>query len=344
MTDQTPDYSRPLKDIPLAPAALQACKECPWRASSLDALDEKRNDPTFSRPNMTVKWKALVENGATCRCHLTTPGYYHHDEALHDAGFKEPREFKGDGHRQCAGQLAMVRNELGKLDEYATHADYLADNPTGLTEPVAEHFRAILEDPSSAPVPFRWPAEDATDVLDPAHLVDLDSIWWKRDENWAVNMKNSIELIRPELAACDCRFCAQHEQIHAGESVRLADGSSVVVDRGVACVVAAFGAAGINTSASCENFGTALRQFDLTAFLALRDSPAGGVNYSRPLTEGGAFVRFSSHTKSGQLAAAQLDKFYSVDQHGAVAQVTFPLQDARKVSLIIRTAAEKTAA
>lgn len=339
-----PNHDKPLTDVPLAPAALQPCAECPCRASSLDTLDARRDDDLFSRAQDTGRWKRVVEDGATIRCHLTTPGYHHHDEANEAAGFKAPRMFKGDGHRQCAGQLAMIRNELRKAEQYTTHAEYLAAHPTGLSEPVAEQFRGILDDPSSAPAPFRWPAEDLDDVLDPADLVDLDSDEWKRDGDWAADMLNIMQMVMPSLAACECRFCAQHEQIHAGESVTLADGSSVTVDRGVVGVVAALNDAGILTSASCEAFGPALREFDLPAFLTLRDTPSGGVNYSRPLMDGGAFVRFSARTNAGKLAAMLLGKFYGVDQHGTVAQVTFPLEDAQKVCLIVRTAAEKVAA
>lgn len=338
-----PNYAKPLTEIPAAPAALQPCAECPCRASNLDVLDARRDDDLFSRELDTVRWKRVVEDGATIRCHLTTPGYYPYNEVDEAAGFKRPRMFKGEGHRQCAGQLAMIRNELRKTEQYATHADYLAENPTGLTEPVAEQFRGILADSSSAPVPFRWPAEDVEDVMDPADLVDLDSLLWKRSQHWAGNFSNIIELIMPKFAACDCRFCSQHEQIHAGESVTLANGSSVVVDRGVAGVVAAFGAAGIITSESCEDFGPALREFDVTEFLALRDDPAGIVNYSRPLREGGAFVRFSSSTKAGKVVTILLGKYYGMDEHGMVAQVTFPLSEAWRVERIIRVVAEKTA-
>lgn len=345
MTDQTPDIAPLLSETPLAPAALSACADCPWKKTNLDTMDEKRDDSIFDRHHGTVWWKELVEDGSTCRCHLTAPEYYPHDETHEAAGFKRPQMFKGESHRQCAGQLAMIRNELRKLDQYATHADYLAAHPAGLTESVAQQFRGILEDPSSAPIPFRWPAEKVDDVvLDPAEFVDLDSNEWKRGRDWAANMLNIMQLIEPSLAACDCRFCSEHDQIHPAAPVTLTDGSVVQIDKGIAGVVAAFNDAGILTSASCEDLMNAMYEFDRPGFHTLRDSPSGGVNYSRPLTEGGAFVRFSSRTKAGKLAATLLDKIYGFDQHGTVAQVTFPLEEAEKVSLIIRKVAEKVAA
>ncbi|MFC0248743.1 hypothetical protein ACFFIO_09540 [Citricoccus parietis] len=340
-----PNYEKPMKEIPLAPAALQACADCPWKKSNLDTMDARRDDTVFDRHHATDFWRDLAQNGATCRCHLTTPGYYPHDETDEAEGFKRPHKFKGEAHRQCAGQLAIVRNELRKLDQYATHAEYLEANPAGLTEPIAEHFRGILEDPGSAPIPFRWPAQKVDDVvLDPAEFVDLGSNEWKRGRHWAADMLNILQLTDPSLAACDCRFCSQHEQIHPAEQVTLAGGSVVLIDKGIAGVVAAFNDAGILTSASCEALAPAMYEFDRAGFHTLRDGPSGKVNYSRPLLEGGAFVRFSSRTKAGKLAAMVLGKFYGVDQAGTVAQVTFPLEDAENVCLIVRTAAKKSAA
>lgn len=338
-----PNYAKPLTEIPLAPAALQACAECPWRASNLDVLAEKRADNTFNRDKLAGHWKELVEEGSTCRCHVTTPGYYHHDEHTAEAGLKAPRMFKGDGHRQCAGQLAMIRNELQKMVAYPSHAEYIAANPAGLTADVAAGYFRLLEDPDSVDG-FRWPAEDVDDVLDPVELVDTQSWAWRMGRHEAADFRNTLLATMPALAACDCRFCSRHEQIHPAEPVTLADGSVVHIDRAIAPVVAEFTAAGVMTLGSCENFGPAVRELDLHAYLTLRDTPDGHVNYSTTLREGGAFVRFVQGDQRGKLLAALLSRYYSVDAHGSTAHVTFPLEDAEKVCLIIRTAAEKSAA
>ncbi|MCV7494637.1 hypothetical protein M3D62_010655 [Micrococcus luteus] len=339
MTYDSPDYSRPLQSIPLAAGALKACAECPWRASNLGKLDANRDDATFSRESLTEHWKRLTTEGATCRCHMTTPGYYHHDESLNERGWKEPRMFKGDGHRQCAGQLAMVRREVEKMLTYPDHAAYIRENPTGLQKRQAGRFLRLLLDPESAPVPFRWPAEDVDDVLDPADLVDLNGWEWSVGRDLSVNMRNLIEIMNPQLAACDCKFCARHHTIHATKPVTLKDGTTVDIDAGVAPVVAAFAAADVNTSESCEDFGPALRELDLNAYLLLRDNPAGDVNHSRTIREGGAFVRFSSATPAGERIAARLRERYSLDSGGIVNQVTFPLSEAGNVERIVRAAA-----
>lgn len=276
MTDRQTDDNRSLDEIPAAPAALQACRECPWRASNLDALDAKRNDPTFSRENLTGHWKSLTTDGATCPCHLATPGYYHHDDTAAEAGLKAPRMFKGEGHRQCAGQLAMVRNELRKLVTYPSHAAYLEANPTGLTEAVATRYGKLLKDPSSVDG-FRWPAEDVDDVMDPADLVDIPSLGWKMTRHELADFQLVMQAVMPSLAACDCRFCSQHEQIHAAVPVELADGSVMQIDKAVAGVVREFAAFGVMTLASCEDFGPPLKEMDLNAFLTLRDTPSGHV-------------------------------------------------------------------
>ena len=143
-----------------------------------------------------------------------------------------------------------------------------------------------------------------------------------------------------DRAACDCKFCARHHTIHATKPVTLKDGTTVDIDAGVAPVVAAFAAADVNTSESCEDFGPALRELDLNAYLLLRDNPAGDVNHSRTIREGGAFVRFSSATPAGERIAARLRERYSLDSGGIVNQVTFPLSEAGNVERIVRAAAQ----
>ena len=325
MTEQS--TTTPRHEIPLAPAALKACAECPWRASNIHTLDAKRDDDTFSKDNMTQHWKSLVEQATTCTCHLTTPGYYYHDEKLEEAGFKKPRRFKGEGHRQCAGQLAVVRNELYKLAKYESHASYLKANPTGLTEPVAVHFMRILKDPQAAPMDFRWPAESVDDVMDPADLVDTESLAWTFNREGAADMQNLTEVLMPSLGACKCGFCSRHEEICPSAPVTLADGTVINVDQKISRIIAAFAALGVNTSASCANFKTALKSVDLTAFLELRDRPAGHINYSTPLKNGGAFVRFGTHQPLGKQVTDALRNLPGVtlEEHGIVAQISFQL-------------------
>ena len=337
LTDQ---YDRPLSEITPAPAALKACAECPWRASTRADLEARRTDTTFSRGNLTQHWKSLVEDGSTCACHLTTPGYYEFTAENAEAGLKEPRRFKGEQHRQCAGQLVMVRRELEKMVTYDSHADYITANPTGLTAEVAAKFYRLWEDPTRSAPAFRWPQDDG-DVLDPADLVDTSSMEWTMDRHTAADVCNVMELMVPSLALCECRFCSQHEQIHEAEEVTLHEGTAVMVDRGVAPVVQAFAAAGVATSGSCEDFAPAIREMDLHSFLILRDTPSGHVNYSTPLTVGGAFVRFSCRSDAGQAVASALAERWPVDRHATVAQVTFPATDAEKVASIITSTTEK---
>lgn len=344
MTEQA--TNKPLREIPLAPGALKACAECPWRASNIHTLDTKRDDDTFSRDNMTQHWKNLVEQGSTCSCHLTTPGYYYHDEKLETAGFKKPQRFKGEGHRQCAGQLAVVRKELYKLAKYESHASYLEANPTGLTAPVAAHFLRILKDPQSAPVDFRWPAENVDDVMDPADLVDTESLAWTFNRHGAADMRNVMEVLMPSLGACNCAFCSRHEELCPAAPVNLADGTVINVDKRLTRVMTAFAAAGVNTSQSCQNFKTALSSVDLGGFLELRDMPAGHINYSTPLKQGGAYVRFGTHQPLGKQVADALRNLPGVtlEEHGIVAQISFSIISTDDISEAIIAVAKRSLA
>lgn len=328
-----PNYSKPLAEIPSAPAALQACRECPWRKSNLNTTNDECGvgEHKFSTDMMVAQWKETAEEGSGIMCHLTTPGYYPFDEERAEAGLKRPQLFKGESHRGCSGQLQVVRRELDKIDAHETHADYLEENPAGLTEPAARQFRSR---------DIRWP-EESVDVMDPSELVDTKSWAWRLGRHGVVDMRNAAEVIDPKQAVCDCRLCVEHEDFHPAAEVVLSTGQSVRVDREVAGIVGAFAAAGVKTSASCADIGPLMGELDMTSYLLERDHPAGHVNYSTPIREGGAFVRFSRATTAGKAIADHLTRYYTVDAHGMVAQVTFPVAHAARVEKFIRTASAR---
>lgn len=329
MTEQS---NPPLSEVPVADPALKSCRECPWRRENLNTTNEActPGERKFSTEMMAMEWKDTAEGGLAFRCHLTTPDYYPHDEERASEGLGKPSLFKGEAHRPCAGNLQVIANELEKIKAADSHADYLRENPAGLTEASASRFKAL----KAADSGMRWPAP-SDDVWDPSEVVDPRSTAWRLGRRGVADMQNTTEVLDPAQAKCDCTFCTEHETVHEAVTVTLANGTTARVDRRIALVVMAFAAAGVNTSASCEDIGPAMLKLDKLSYMFARDHPLSTVNYQTPIREGGAFVRFA-RTGLGEVIAEQLARYFTVDRHEMVAQVTFPLSEVEKAAFIIR--------
>lgn len=283
MTQKLPNTCH-VDDLPKLPAAAKACSECPWRKSN---ADREHPGGMYSDDVFTRSWRGIALDGNFFGCHLFDAGFYPVSEEAEEMGYKMPADI--GARRECAGLLAVIREELKHFASYDSHEAYIAARPVGLSKGVLLRIKQRLEGIVEPALRF---SPNATDIADPMERVDQNSLEWTFGREGQVAMKLNLDALIGD--SCDCPLCAGHTSVHPSKDLVLDGGEIVPVDEELHELLMAMNAVGIRTTDSCVDVADALDKLYPDRKTALLRAPAGKVNYRSMILRQAAHIRFNN--------------------------------------------------
>jgi hypothetical protein len=284
------------------PAAVEACRTCPWRRENAGT-----DDPLLDEKAVTHYWSRLRDSGPFS-CHKTAMlGELVTPEA-EACGWKATSDDMTP--RECTGALAQVLKEARLLEELGSYQAYLeVRGPYGVSPAgFASLARRLRGESQPAP---------RSGILNPEQ--------YGRDWFPEPNGRASAFIAPP----CFCPVCEGHGEAHAQATLTTPAGDPLEVDAALAPLIALLWANGGVTLASCESMADAIDKLwpaNRSTILDPHSNAPEQMNYRSIVANDLAFVRGVNGTAWEHLieVARRLDVEVEVDRLGEGVQVAFP--------------------